>query len=118
MRYASVDEAVKAFCRTIAKRKRERRARPEDRVTTVRRRSERSREEGVTECNLGRCIVNIEQYGAYGRYKRSTTEDWGNRYLRVLDLLGIRRCARRLQDAVQLYVGGLDQLLANIIGHF
>jgi len=36
-----------------------------------------------------------------------------NRYLRILDLLGIGRCARSLQDAVQLYVGGLDQLSAN-----
>lgn len=40
----------------------------------------------------------------------------GNRYLRILDLLGIGRCARGLQDAVQLYVGGLDQLSANTIG--
>jgi len=39
-----------------------------------------------------------------------------NRYLRILDLLGIGRRARGLQDAVQLYVGGLDQLSANRIG--
>jgi len=36
-----------------------------------------------------------------------------NRYLRILDLLGIGRRARGLQDAVELYVGGLDQLSAN-----
>ncbi|KAL0103370.1 hypothetical protein PUN28_017555 [Cardiocondyla obscurior] len=51
----------------------------------------------------------------------SVTEKGGgvgrsNRYLRILDLLGIGRCARGLQDAVQLYVRGLDQLSANRTG--
>lgn len=47
------------------------------------------------------------------------------KYLRVLDLLRVGGCARGLQDAVQLYVRGLDQLwppsqsefIAKLINH-